>query len=607
MSRKAYNPLPGTRDDPSLYESTDLMFMTRHDGLADVSDRALKELTSLLNMPPFVNIEKPGEEWLQAQKELIPKLNSSIRVPPNFLARLALRVNRYHRLPFFPQVAKLCWAHKGLDPRVIRNLTLLVGHECTLRTDRFRAYRGLITFPNSVAVWLDRMDSVTAMWIGEFAFRKVFGYKAKMPAYHTVQSGCEACIMAVVGGRRQLLCDLRASMLARKARYHDKKYKGGKHPRLLRIVDAWIARFDKEEGQATLEESNMLAKDISDVYQEMSRRKKKKEKERVEKGQSPTPRGRRHRRHSHDHGHRRAPMPFPKDDLPSPTQPTRGRYDRRASLPDYSDATLCDKHKVPAAFQKENNKDVDNSKDSETWDWLLNKTQGLTPEERAEVFSDVHPAFSNFQTAFSSFQNKSAVPEPLHSGAQNPYKGVKTVEERDDEDIWEAVTVHTIGSEPAVDEPAPTIPRISQLLQDRHSRQPGSSRRIYPITGSEDEDEDGAYVPPRRNWNPVDAAQNPFVKKPPGPPPSSIYSDHSGFPTNHRVTEHRAPQNDRYRPDYSRTGRELRERRVGKGKEKEKEKEKAKTEAKSVVSGHSAATVWPGVREDSSTWTWNAS
>lgn len=141
------------------------LVLARDGGLADVPSQSLAQLTGLLRLDPRLELSQPDQRWLANQQLEIAQLDACLRLPFNLFERLALRVNCRRRLPLFPQCAQLCSAHKGLDPRVIRNMTLLVGHECTLRTDRFRAYRKKVSLSDSAKIWLDRVDSVTAMWI----------------------------------------------------------------------------------------------------------------------------------------------------------------------------------------------------------------------------------------------------------------------------------------------------------------------------------------------------------------------------------------------------------------------------------------------------------
>ncbi|CAM1505238.1 Fc.00g108750.m01.CDS01 [Cosmosporella sp. VM-42] len=535
-SHKGFHPLPGTRDDPNLHESNDKMLLNRDDGLADISRLALAQLTSLLSMGTSNNISKPSAAWLQKQEAKIATLHWSLQAPSNLIERLALRINRHRRIPFFPQVAQLCSSHKGLDPRVIRNLTLLVGHECTLRTDRFRLYRSRIAFPNHVTTWLDRIDSVTAMWVGQKAFEMVFGYKSAMPAIQSVESGCEACIMAVVGARPQLLCDLRASMLARKMRSPDDPT----DPRLLRIVDSWIEHYHEEARDAVNKASEKLASDIFDIYKEMKRRKEKRTKERRDAGKPV-----RMRRHRHRHRRR-------DDGLPTPTQPPEGRYSRRMSLLVYDDdVSYNTSSEVPLLIEHDQlPAEDDNQNGRETWAWLEGRMegQGLTADERARVLGSIHPAFSEFRAP-------SAKPAPL-SSRSSPKKdenGVADTDEIDDGRTWMSCTVHTVddGRYPA--EIAPPVPPVPGLYRQDATLQNDRIPKRYHVELDED-DSDEDYVPPRKGWAPSTPTRNPFSGSSTAatapqpstpsprttawnpPPASSFYSEHPGFPKDHQTT-----------------------------------------------------------------------
>lgn len=530
ITLSGYNPLPGTRDDPNLYEDNDGMLLIRDGGLADVPPHALAQLTGLLRMDPGLDLLQPDKAWLSDQKTRIAKLDASLRLPANLFERLALRANRHRRFRFFPQCAELCPAHKGLDPRVIRNMTLLVGHECTLRTDRFRSYRHKVDLSDGAIIWLDRVDAVTAMWVGEKAFEKLYGYKNAESTIQTVESRCEACIMAVVGGRPQILSDLRANILARKARSDD-----GPDPRLLRILDEWINQFEYGVQQIIRQGCDVLVTIIGDTYQEIVAYKEKRSAERAAKGKAPKERGRgRHRRHSKQ----------PDNSTPTPAQRSNklAPAEARNNTPDVASIPPTP---TPAD---------ENQNSGEEWDWLCDRMQGLSNEEQDDVLSNVHPAFSDFHA-------RSAIPSALHprqNGARSQLGGGVVEPNTEtaavghgapdvDRDGGSWVSVSVMTANPHSNEDGIANPKAS-TFQRQNAPNQGQPTSRYAMMNVDDgiqinnsirdndATEGGAYVPVRSNWTNYRREDNPFVNRPP-PPASSFYSDHPGFPTNHKVTE----------------------------------------------------------------------
>lgn len=79
-----------------------------------------------------------------------------------------------------------------------------------------------------------------------------------------VESGCEACILSFIGGNKDILTDLRASMLGRKK-------KGRGVPILLTVVEAWIHWLDINEEVQVLEDSREMGKQLRGVRREMQK------------------------------------------------------------------------------------------------------------------------------------------------------------------------------------------------------------------------------------------------------------------------------------------------------------------------------------------------
>ncbi|KAL2255109.1 hypothetical protein VTK26DRAFT_4090 [Humicola hyalothermophila] len=144
--------------------------------------------------------------------------------------------------------------------------------------------------------YVERMNGIATLWLDWDEFERWYGEGAVLAPsgeeasecrlFERVESGCPACVLAVVGGRRELLVALRASVEARA---------GGKDPRLLRFVDAWIDAFaeaggDEDEGGEAgrmRKESFALAEEIRRVRIANRRWKQERRREREKRGGGP--------------------------------------------------------------------------------------------------------------------------------------------------------------------------------------------------------------------------------------------------------------------------------------------------------------------------------
>ncbi|TPX13808.1 uncharacterized protein E0L32_005752 [Thyridium curvatum] len=192
------------------------------------------------------------------------------------------------------QPVKLCGAHGRLNPRLVRDVFVALSLEATLRADGVRAhyddragfgYRSgskarVVAAPpyrrpppsggesdegedededeedvedtgewagvasRAVRDWGDRLMGLASLWCEPRAFDKAAG-RVFPAAWRCgrLESGCMACMIAVVGGRRDALVDLRAGMLARR-REGGGGGRGGGRLLLLPLVEAWIDGYD---------------------------------------------------------------------------------------------------------------------------------------------------------------------------------------------------------------------------------------------------------------------------------------------------------------------------------------------------------------------------
>ncbi|KAH6693638.1 hypothetical protein F5X68DRAFT_248012 [Plectosphaerella plurivora] len=243
---------------------------------------AVRQLTKCLSLAPVPGQTQPSEEWLAKQKEEVAALPLSCRRPAASLVRGVIKATElFSDVPFVPDAAVLCKAHKNLHPWRMRSLFLLLASEVGIKSDRIRRHKGVDDLPPSDAVqaFVRRMTSVAGMWIEPEDFVRRFGFAPEL--FALMQSCCEACMIASVGARAQNLIDLRANIMARQ------KIGDGYKPALLRFVEAWIHHFGKLSGYLMME-SDKLAHElraVRDAEYEMRRRRNERHRKRTGRNQ----------------------------------------------------------------------------------------------------------------------------------------------------------------------------------------------------------------------------------------------------------------------------------------------------------------------------------
>jgi hypothetical protein len=108
------------------------------------------------------------------------------------------------------------------------------------------------------------------------------------PRKEFVRSGCEACILARVGGDVQAVIDLRASCLGRTRKRRQK-------PRLLGIIEGWIGRSGERE--RVEEESYSICREVKEIRRDLQKERRQREEERRKgkrNGRAGNDRSRRH-------------------------------------------------------------------------------------------------------------------------------------------------------------------------------------------------------------------------------------------------------------------------------------------------------------------------
>ncbi|KAM0324325.1 hypothetical protein ACHAQA_008104 [Verticillium albo-atrum] len=247
--------------------------MTDH-YIQDFPNRAIQRLTAILTLPPQHGLARPTSGWLARQQRAVDCLpesclrpSSNVTKPLGLMKRGLMKLTEKHSLPFVPDAAVLCQSHKNLHPWRIRSIFLLMASECGIRSDRIRRHAGFDGIPPSQNVqdFVYRMTNVSGLWVASDDFEARFGYRPDM--FPQLNSGCEACMLSIVGARAQLLVDLRANMLARSKR--------GYEPSFMRFVDAWIEWFG-DDASFIMAESRILSEELRQIRREMARRRHEK-------------------------------------------------------------------------------------------------------------------------------------------------------------------------------------------------------------------------------------------------------------------------------------------------------------------------------------------
>ncbi|KPM36057.1 hypothetical protein AK830_g10515 [Neonectria ditissima] len=495
----------------------------------------LDQLTKLLWMHPDVNLANPRKPWLNKQEARVRKLDESLQRPKDIMNRLAARIDKHHHPT---KSARLCPSHRGLNPRVIRSLMLILATEFTQRTDRFRKWRTRTPLSDSLVAWIDRMDSATSLWIGCDSFHFVFGYECPIQDIPSVDSQCEACIMAVVGGRPLLLSDLRASMVARESQY---PRTGRTRPRLWSLVDSWISHFDADVRTAIRQRSNDLGAEIVALDNDKRRQKKESAKARIESGKPPKTR---HRRHSKKPGK-----------LPEPVQPDSRRWSQYS---EYAGHTFMeDKSPVqededcapmlraeprvnPVGgnhFEKKHARDddEDNAMGSENWNWLLSRMeeQGVAPHENYQAMRGIHPALGEYgfaapvpvsATVPVSAPVPVSVPVPVSANVGSELSRrsswtTMTVQTEVDEFQMEAKAARPRSSAESEDMNAATLPQEQFVPARAHWGKMGFTNQQEQQQEEEEEEEEEDEEEEEEE----EEQEQRFSRS------SSMYSSHSGF------------------------------------------------------------------------------
>ncbi|KAL2076091.1 hypothetical protein VTL71DRAFT_1034 [Oculimacula yallundae] len=223
--------------------------------LEDLNAKEIEKLTQLLVLSPKT---APHTIWLQHQAECMSTLPPALKRSHSLLPRLAISI------PFGTQKAQLCTAHKPLNSYLIRRIFLQVSAECTTRLSRLV---GNPYLPADIAIHVKTLQTANSLWMSPDLYRVTFQCQPEEERFERIDSDCDACILAAVGGNIRILQELRTSMLGRKR-------KRGKTARLLPLVEAWIDWTGA--GDSIRERSEVLAREVRNCRRQMQEARRQK-------------------------------------------------------------------------------------------------------------------------------------------------------------------------------------------------------------------------------------------------------------------------------------------------------------------------------------------
>ncbi|KAM0338859.1 hypothetical protein ACHAPU_011176 [Fusarium lateritium] len=425
--------------------------------LSDISPEQLDELTNLLWMDPGVRITMPDHEWLLDQQTRIARLHKSNRRSMKIRDRLSARLESLtlqHVDDGMPS-ACLCPFHHDLNRKLIRRLMLLIVSECTQRIQLLRTWRTRIAFPKTVIAWLDRIDAVSGLWFGRDAFNATFGYERASPTDLIVRSKCEACIMSVIGGRPQVLSDLRANLILRRDRHIDRGRSG---PRLLRLVESWTDQFDADCRRVILTGSGLMSEELDNLLSIIASMREERPRSSRLPAALPETNSRRltgaHEegdRHGRDHHERTSREQHPRQS--HGTETSHG--DKHSDLSRGSSYQTTANQGSDQEWMEE-----DENCQASIWMDCQMQQQGLTAEQRRKIFEqDMHPAFSDYA---QNVVGKSAG-NRLHGSSMARQKSKKAPPSERTVPEQHADNVSTFSNKSAVPPPLSLTRQIQQV------------------------------------------------------------------------------------------------------------------------------------------------
>lgn len=184
----------------------------------DLSTSEMKQLTSVLHI-----------DLTTADKETVKKLTEQISKLPQRLRRnLAYKLVPNSIAP----AVRVCSLHKGINTYVIGHIFELVAYEVTVHFKCMDKFPELIP-PEQTQIMLN-LKAIQGMWVEPSPNRP------RQAGFWQFQANrCEACMLSRIAVDRDILCELRMTLLSRTRtkRKHEA-------PRLLAFVDQCIAHHE---------------------------------------------------------------------------------------------------------------------------------------------------------------------------------------------------------------------------------------------------------------------------------------------------------------------------------------------------------------------------
>ncbi|CAD6456538.1 214903ab-4607-4ca1-a9af-db8f783b316c-CDS [Sclerotinia trifoliorum] len=205
------------------------------DKLSEFTSTSLNLLTQLLRLTPGT---LPNDPWLHEQETLLATFPQCLLHPKSsgLIYRVAASISS---LRLGETKAILCPVHKPLNPYLIRKIFLEVTAECTTRIQRL-ASEPIDELPVNVGEFVVRMQRLNSIWMQPEFYRQAYQVLPSEPRYERVGSGCEACILATIGGNRNIVRDLFASIWGRRRK--NREMKGWID--VVRAWEGWHENFD---------------------------------------------------------------------------------------------------------------------------------------------------------------------------------------------------------------------------------------------------------------------------------------------------------------------------------------------------------------------------
>lgn len=255
--------------------------------IKSLTDDEVAQLTKLLSRRPTYGIARPSGKWLARQQEKMEGLSENILEPKNLLQRKVKQITVGARQLLgdlqlatpLAERAVLCSTHKRLNSFVIREIFWLLFLEIGSHLDPLRAWPHKSP---TMAMFLTRVDSISALVMSREFFVQRFKAAPHDERFVRVESECEACVLAAVGGNGRCLADLYAATKLRGGHGQSTSaHRRYKTPRLARFVSHWIRSM--EDPQTVFAWAEEIMADLGPVQRDIKRNWRHQDKKRSEK------------------------------------------------------------------------------------------------------------------------------------------------------------------------------------------------------------------------------------------------------------------------------------------------------------------------------------